>query len=215
MKKIFKKYMDDKIKLDKWEMVGVLSLVIVLCGVFGWAYEVVFYYLNSGMETVYLRGANFLPWINIYATGSILILFFTRKFKKKPWLIFLLSVLITGVLEYFSGYFVLKFTGCRYWDYNTEIWNFLNIDGFICLRSVGFFGVSSLLLMYVIVPFCIYLAKTMNRRTFLIMSITLGALFLFDEFYNLLFARWLNLPRAAEVYKSLGFKYMNYKCGKG
>ena len=76
MKKIFKKYMDDKIKLDKWEMVGVLSLVIVLCGVFGWAYEVVFYYLNSGMETVYLRGANFLPWINIYATGSILILYY-------------------------------------------------------------------------------------------------------------------------------------------
>ena len=73
MKKIFKKYMDDKIKLDKWEMVGVLSLVIVLCGVFGWAYEVVFYYLNSGMETVYLRGANFLPWINIYAIGSLLI----------------------------------------------------------------------------------------------------------------------------------------------
>lgn len=214
MKKIFKDYINGKTKLDKWEIVGIILLIIVLTGAFGWLYEVVFYYLNSGMKTVYLRGANFLPFINIYATGSLLILFFTRKLLKKPYLIFISSLLITGILEYFSGYFVLKFTGCRYWDYNTEIWNFLNIDGFICLRSVMFFGVSSLLLMYGIVPFCIFLAKKMNRKAFLILSITLGSLFIFDELYNLIFARVLDLPRAAEVYKSLGFKYMNYKCGK-
>lgn len=64
--------------------------------------------------------------------------------------------------------------------------------------------------MYLIVPFCIYLSKKMSKKTFLILSISLCFIFLFDEFYNLIFARILNLPRASEIYKNLGFKYMDY-----
>ena len=33
---------------------------------------------------------------------------------------------------------------------------------------------------------------------------------LFDELYNLIFAKILNLPRAANVYKKIGFKFMDY-----
>ena len=100
--------------------------------------------------------------------------------------------------------------GIRCWDYNTEILNFGNIDGFVCLRSVTFFGISALLLMYVIVPFCIYLSKKMNKRTFLILSVSLCTIFLMDEFYNLIFTKLFNLPRASSIYKRIGFNYMNY-----
>ena len=51
------------------------------------------------------------------------------------------------------------------WDYNQEILNFGNINGYVCLRSVLIFGISSLLLMYIIVPLCFYLAKNMNKKT--------------------------------------------------
>ena len=105
---------------------------------------------------------------------------------------------------------MLKFVHMRCWDYNTEILNFGNIDGFVCLRSVSFFGLSALLLVYFIVPFCIYLSKKMNKKLFLTFSITICFLILFDEFYNLLFARILNLPRAADIYKNIGFKFMDY-----
>ena len=213
MKKVINDFINNKTKLDKWEWIGVIALVIVLSGVFGWVYEFIFYFFNSGMKTFYYRGGNFLPWINIYATGSLLILFFTKKIRKKPLLIFLASVLITGILEYVSGYFVLKITGCRFWDYNTEILNFLNIDGFVCLRSVGFFGISSLLLIYGMVPFCIYLCKHMDRKKFLILSIGLCSIFLLDEFYNL-FASFVNLPKATQIYAKWGYKFMPYHCGK-
>lgn len=101
--------------------------------------------------------------------------------------------------------------GIKCWDYNSEILNFGNIDGYVCLRSVLFFGISSLLLIYIIVPFLFYLAKKMKKKTFLTLSYTLCFIFLFDEFYNLLFARMLSLPRASTIYKKLGFKYLYFK----
>ncbi len=211
MKELLKNYMDDNIKLKKWQLIGIICLIIVISGVFGWVYEFIFYYFNSGMKTFYWRGANFLPWINIYATGSLMIIVLTKKIKKNPFLVFLIAVISTGLLEYFSGLAMYKLNnGLRCWDYNTEILNFGNIDGFVCLRSVTFFGISALLLMYVIVPFCIYLSKKMNKRTFLILSVSLCTIFLMDEFYNLIFTKLFNLPRASSIYKRIGFNYMNY-----
>ena len=32
-----------------------------------------------------------------------------------------------------------------------------------------------------------------------------------DEFYNLIFARMLGLPRASTIYKSLGIRYVSFK----
>lgn len=198
-------------KLDKLTVFGIGCLIFSIAGFVGWIYEFVFYYLNSGMQTFYYRGANFLPWINIYATGAFLIYFLTRKVKDNPLLVFVISVVSTGLLEFLSGYFIYQFTGgARFWDYNTEIWNFGNIGGFVCFRSVFCFGISGLLLMYVIVPLCVKIAKKCNRKVFLVLTITLASLILFDELYNLLFARMLGWRRANAVYKSLGFKYMEF-----
>ncbi len=208
MKKVINDFINNKTKLDKWEWIGVIALVIVLSGVFGWVYEFIFYFFNSGMKTFYYRGGNFLPWINIYATGSLLILFFTKKIRKKPLLIFLASVLITGILEYVSGYFVLKFTGCRFWDYNTEILNFGNIGGFVCLRSVLFFGISALFLMYVIMPFLVWLSRIMPKKIFLTLAVLLFTLIMVDEVYNLLASKFFDWPDAMDFYRSLGWKYL-------
>lgn len=191
---------------------GIICLLVVISGIFGFIYEFIFYYFNSGMKEFYYRGGNFLPWINIYAIGSLLIYFFTYKRKKHPLQVFLISVVITGVLEYLGGWLLYTFgNGFRCWDYNSEILNFGNINGFVCLRSVLFFGISSLALMYVIVPICTYLAKRMKPKIFLIFSITLCSIFLIDEVYNLVIARMFDLPRASDIYKSIGFKYMNFK----
>ena len=212
MKSIFKKYMEDKIQLDNWQKIGIICLIISISGTFGWIYEFIFYYFNGGCKEFYMQGGNFLPWINIYATGAILILIATQKFKKNPIYVFLISALATGILEYFSGLIIYQITGgLRLWDYNTEILNFGNIGGFVCLRSITFFGISALLLVYFIYPFCIYLSKRISKKTFLIISITLCSIILFDELYNLLFARILNLPRASTIYKKIGLKYVIFK----
>ncbi len=211
MKKVFNEYLNDKLKLEKYQIIGITFLVVVLSGMFGWIYEFFFYFINGGMKTFYWQGGNFLPWINIYATGAILIYLFTRKFKKKPILVFLIAMLVTGILEYVSGFLIFHLCdGLRLWDYNVEILNFGNIDGFVCLRSVLFFGVSALFLMYGMIPFCIYLSIKLKKKTFIIISSTLFFTIILDELYNLLFARLFKLPRAFDIYDKLGIKYLNF-----
>ena len=209
MKK-YKDYLNKNHNFDKKTMLGIFCLIIVISGMFGWLYEVVFYYFNSGMNEIYWRGGNFLPWINIYAMGAILIYVLTYKKRKNPLFVFIVSMISTGILEYIGGAFMEHIMHIKCWDYTNEILSFGNINGYVCLRSVLVFGLSALLLMYLIVPLCFYLAKKIPKKAFLIFSYTICAIFLFDELYNLIFANLLNLPRASEIYKELGFKYLYF-----
>ena len=211
MKNKYQEYINREFKYDLKTWLAIFCLIIVLSGIFGFVYEYIFYYFNSGCKTFYWRGSNFLPWINIYAIGAMLIFFTTFKLRKKPWLVFIISVFLTGILEYSAGYMMYHLkNGIRCWDYNTEILSFGSIDGFVCLRSVLFFGLSSLILIYMMFPLVFYLADHMSKKKFLIISYTLGFIFLADEIYNLVFTELFNMPRASSIYKKLGFKYMNY-----
>ena len=206
---MYKDYLEKNHSFDKKTMLGIFCMIIVIGGVFGFLYEYLFYFFNGGMKEFYYRGGNFLPWINIYATGSVMIYILTYKYRKNPLKVFLISAISTGLLEYFSGLGIYIIgDGLRYWDYNTEILNFGNINGFVCLRSVMFFGLSALLLMYVIVPFCFHVASRSNKKVFLIVTISICSIFLADEFYNLIFTKIFNLPNAIKIYKSIGIHYM-------
>lgn len=212
MEEKYREYLNKDHNFDKLTMVAIFSLIIVISGIFGFLYEYIFYYFNGGMKYFYWRGSNFLPWINIYATGSIMIYFLTYKQRKHPLRVFLISLVSTGILEYISGLgMYIIGNGMRCWDYNQEILNFGNIQGFVCLRSVTIFGLSALLLIYLIVPLCFYLAKHTNKKVFITISILLCIIILIDEFYNLFIARLLSLKRASAIYKKLGMKYVKFK----
>ena len=212
MKKKYHEYMMKDHSFDRMTMLGILCLITVISGIFGFVYEFIFYYFNGGMKEFFWRGGNFLPWINIYAIGSIIIYFLSYKHRKNVGKVFLIGVVSSGIVELIGGYGMYTIgNGFRCWDYNTEILNFGNIGGFVCLRSVLFFGVSSLLLIYGMVPLCFFLAEKMKPKWFLTISITLCAIFLIDEIYNLAIARILDLPRASDIYKEIGFHYVSFK----
>ncbi len=209
-RKLFHSYLEDKLKLQTYQKLGVIFLLVVISGFFGWVYEFVFYFFNGGMQEWYMQGGNFLPWINIYAIGGLLIFFTTYKFKKHPLAVFFIAFFATGILELVAGWLVYTLGhGTRYWDYNTEILNFGNVGGFVCLRSVLFFGISALFLVYAIVPFCIFLSQKLSKKVFLILTITLFSLVMADEFYNLT-AKIFHLYSAMNFYRSIGLRYMNF-----
>ena len=211
MKEVFNNYLDSDIKLDKKQIIGIFFFVWVFSGVFGWIYEFIFYYFNGGMKEFYMQGGNFLPWINIYAIGSVMIILLSYRYRKNPIIVFLIACISTGLLEYFSGLVIYHVTGgLRLWDYNVEILNFGNIGGFVCLRSVLFFGISALFLMYFMVLYFIYLAKKIPIKMFFMIGIILFSIVMFDEVYNLIIARVLNLSRASDIYQKLGFKYVKF-----
>ena len=89
LKSTFRDYMEGKIKLETYQKMGVWFLLVVFAGFFGWVYEMIFYFFDGGTGEFYMQGGNFLPWINIYAIGAVLIILLCMKFRKNPWLVFL------------------------------------------------------------------------------------------------------------------------------
>ena len=204
-----REYMAGKMKLERWQWVGILMLSVVFAGFFGWIYEFIFYYFDAGTGEFYMQGGNFLPWINIYAIGLVLIIATWYKIRKYPWAVFLLSMLVSGIVEFVGGWLVYTIgNGTRYWDYNVEILNFGNIGGFVCLRSVLVFGFSALFFMYLILPLFILVARRMTKRAFMILAITLFTLVMVDEVYNLLASKIFGWPNAMDFYRSIGWKYL-------
>ncbi|MBR3115759.1 putative ABC transporter permease [Candidatus Saccharibacteria bacterium] len=209
LKEVFRGYMKGETKLERWQWVGLIMLLVVFAGCFGWLYEFIFYYFDGGTGEFYMQGGNFLPWINIYAIGAVPIVLCCWKLRRYPWAVLLLSMVIAGVVEFVGGWLVYVIGGgTRYWDYNVEIWNWGNIEGFVCLRSVLVFGFSSLFLMYAVVPFFLWLMGKMSKRAFMTLAITLFALVMVDEVYNLLASKFFDWPDAMDFYRSLGWKYL-------
>ena len=211
MKEYIRRYLNNVFKFNNKQKIGILCLIIAISGVFGFFYEFFFYFLNSGLKQFYYRGGNFLPWINIYAYGAILIILLSYKKRKKPLQVFLISMICCGILEYFAGWLMTEvFQETRCWNYNEEILNFGNINGYVCLRSILFFGLSGLFLIYLVLPFTFYLAENTNTQKFFVISLIICSIFIIDELYNLIITKLFNLPRASSIYKKLGIKYIYF-----
>ena len=203
-----KKYLDNSLDLKTYQKFGIGSLIFVIAGFIGWTYEFFLAWFEKGQ--IYMKGGNFLPWINIYAIGAIILIPIVWKLKKYPWAVFLASALTTGILELIAGWLVYNIgNGTRYWNYNEGLWTIGSINGFVCLLSVTCFGLSALLLAYVVLPFCTYLSFKMSRQAFLTLAVSLLVIILADELTNLTLKN-LGQPTAMDFYRSLGLEYQNF-----
>lgn len=206
--KTYHDYMGDKIKLKTYQKVGIMFLVVVIAGFVGWTYEFLLAIFEKGQ--VYMKGGNLLPWMNIYAIGAVFLVPIVWKIKKYPWAVFIVSTLVTGLVELAGGWLVYTVgNGTRYWNYNEGPWAFGSINGFVCILSATCFGLSALLLTYVILPFCVHLAFKMSRRAFLTLAISLFVLIMADELTNLTLKN-LGQPTAMDFYRSLGLEYQQF-----
>ena len=161
-----------------------LMLIFAFGGVFGFIYEEIFYRFDLG-EWV-KRGTTFGPWIPIYGFGAILILGLTYKVRKNPFLVFLLATVSSGILELATGWVLLTLLGVRLWNYDEEILNWGNIGGFVCARSVLFFGISGLFLRYAVVPFFGKIEKKMPHKAWLLLCFIPSGLFILDIVISLI-----------------------------
>ena len=168
---------------DRIRAAAMLSALFVWCGVLGWIYEIFFYRIDRG-EFI-KRGQGFGPWLPIYAVGGLLILLLVWRLRERPIAVFLASGVIAGVVEFAVGWFLFTFfDGLRLWDYNTEIWNWGNIGGYICLRSVLVFAASGCLVVYGMVPALKAIADRVPRKAFLTAAFGLLGLFLADILFS-------------------------------
>lgn len=169
---------------EKPRMALILLMVFTVGGVFGFLYEEVFYWIDLGY--LVKRGTTFGPWIPIYGFGAVLVMLAANPLRRNPAVVFSVSAIVCGVLEYITGFALFRIGGIRLWDYNTEIWNWGNVGGFICARSVLFFGLSALLLLYVVVPGILYIHKRCEPKVFTFVCVAPAMLFAGDILLSLL-----------------------------
>lgn len=163
---------------DNTQLSNLLILIMVCSGVFGFIYEELFYRIDLGYFTK--RGSSYGPWIPIYVFGGAAYTLLVYNYKENPLLVFLLCVVVSGIMEYVTGWVLYNVFHTRLWDYNTEIWNFGNIGGYICLRSVLFFGVSGLLLIYAVIPILIKVTEAADPAVLTVVCRVMAAAFIID-----------------------------------
>ena len=196
-------YKQNGLKLEKKTWAATLFGILWISGVFGFIYETIFYIINNGVLT--RRGSSFGPWIQIYSFGGIFIFLMCYKLRKRPWLVFIVSGVVCSVLEYIAGYCMDKFAGFRSWDYDTEIWNWGNINGYVCARSALVFAAAGLLLIYVILPTMMKLRDKIGDRAYCIIMFVIGGICLADILYNDVFAKMLGTLDAITFYGRTGW----------
>ena len=170
-------------RMNKKEQNLVLIIqIILISAIFGFVYETIFYRIDLGYFVK--RGYTIGPWLPIYATGGLLIYLINKNNKDNILKVFILSALVCGTLEYIVGYLLFNISNIRLWDYNTEILNYGNIEGFVCLRSVLFFGLSGVFLMNMILPKIREWIRVHKNQKIKYITIFIGGLFIIDFIIN-------------------------------
>ena len=95
--------------------VTTLILMFFLFAFLGWCWEVMLYLVTSA--TFVNRGVMHGPWLPIYGTGGVLVLMVLYKLRDKPWLEFTATVVVCGIVEYFTAYYLETVYNRRWWDY--------------------------------------------------------------------------------------------------
>lgn len=157
------------------------GLIFLLGAIIGWIYEEGFSILIE--KTLENRGFMYGPYLPVYGFGAIFLVYFLKRYKKHPIIIFFLSILITGITEYITGYLMETIFNRTWWDYTGL---FMNIDGYVCLRSVLNFAVLSILLIYLIEPLVNKLIKKYNKIT-TILTLSTFIIIIIDFIITLLF----------------------------
>lgn len=168
----------NKIESDKLNKILPLLLTFSFGGVFGFIFEEIFYYIDLGY--ISKRGITYGPWIPIYGFGAILVILITSRLRKYPFVLLVVSMVVCGIIEFITGYTLHHIIGIRLWNYNEEILNWGNIGGYVCVRSILFFGLSAMFLQYVVYPIIIKLQQQCKPKTYKIIAIVPAVLFAID-----------------------------------
>ncbi len=170
--------MGEKIKQFRTDFFYYVWL-FVLAAVFGWLWEGFLYLFKD--DTYVNRGFLTGPWLPIYGTGAVMLEILFHKWRDRPVLIFVSSMLLCTVLEYLSGWYLELTWGVKWWDYSDMPWN---LHGRICVLSSALFGLGGMLLVCVISPLFYSLYRRVPLRVRIGLGVLILCLFAADAAYS-------------------------------
>lgn len=122
-------------------------MLFIIYSFFGWVMECTLGVIQK--HKFVNRGFLIGPYCPIYGVGVVSVSLLLTRFSNNIILLFLLSTVICGTLEYFTSYIMEKIFHARWWDYSK---NKFNINGRICLETLIPFGIISVLVICFVNP---------------------------------------------------------------
>ncbi|MBD5474906.1 MAG: putative ABC transporter permease [Lachnospiraceae bacterium] len=170
--------MGEKIKQFRTDFFYYVWL-FVLAAVFGWLWEGFLYLFKD--DTYVNRGFLTGPWLPIYGTGAVMLEILFHRWRDRPVLIFVSSMLLCTALEYLSGWYLELTWGVKWWDYSDMPWN---LHGRICVLSSVLFGLGGMLLVWVVSPLFYSLYRRVPVRVRIGLGVLVLCLFAADAAYS-------------------------------
>ena len=158
-----------------------IFLLFIIYSFLGWVVEVLdsFYNLKKFVNRGFLIG----PYCPIYGVGLLIIIHFLKNYTDSYLVVFVMSMFICMILEYFTSYIMEKLFNARWWDYSDKKFN---INGRICLETTIPFGLGGMAIMYIVNPLLEKVLKVLSNKVLIIISIILFIIFLVDLIISLI-----------------------------
>ncbi len=156
--------------------IKIYFLLFIIYAVIGWCMEVTCKLIQY--KKFIDRGFLIGPYCPIYGVGALLITFLLNKYTQDPVVLFVMAVVVCGILEYLTSYFMEKIYHARWWDYSSKKFN---INGRICLSNLIAFGILGMFIMYISNPFLIGQLGKLTPMWLSIIFWTILAIFLTDN----------------------------------
>ena len=156
--------------------IEIYFLLFFIYSILGWTMEVIRVLIHEGKFVN--RGFLIGPYCPIYGYGVLLLTFLLKKYQNDIVATFIFSILICGLLEYFTSYFMEKIFHARWWDYSKRKFN---INGRICLETLIPFGIMGCAILYITNPVILNLLNKIPDLVLHIISIFLFVCYIIDN----------------------------------
>lgn len=150
-------------------------LLFITYSIGGWIMEVTCKSIEA--KKFVNRGFLIGPYCPIYGWGAIIITILLQKYTNDWIVLFAMSIITCGILEYLTSYVMEKLFHARWWDYSRRKYN---INGRVCLETLIPFGILGLVVMYVTNPFILSQLTKIPENILNIIAIIIAIIFFID-----------------------------------
>lgn len=154
-------------------------MMFIFYSVAGWLMEVTLGLIEK--HKFVNRGFLIGPYCPIYGVGVVSVSLLLSKISNNFILLFILSTLICGTLEYLTSYLMEKIFKARWWDYTRRKFN---INGRICLETLIPFGIISVLVICFVNPWLLDKLYKMPNNILNILVISMMLIYIIDTFIS-------------------------------
>ena len=157
-----------------------LFLMFFFYSILGYIIEIVFCAIVTKKFNA-SRGYLFGPYLPVFGFGTIIMVNLLDKYKDDIFILFILSMVICSVVEYFTSLLLEKIFNLRWWDYSHESFN---INGRICLKVGVLLGLGGVIITKYFNPLLTKFLSTYNENIIIIVGSIFFIIIILDAFIS-------------------------------